>query len=292
MRILRIPVKKAVDTASEFLKRNNIQNPRLEARLLVASATERSVSAIISSPEYLVDVKENQKITEVTSRRCGGEPLAYILGEKEFWSLKFEVDSNTLIPRPETETLIEGILSNFNSYNTSFCILDLGTGTGCILAALLTEFKDSIGVCLDKSLLTCKMAQRNLSNLGLANRSSILVDNWGASLTGAYKIICCNPPYVSTSEILNIDQEIRGFEPIIAIDGGLDGLDCYRSIAPIISHLLCPHEGIAALEIGYNQADAVSKILFSNNLKVIDLKQDLAGIDRCLLATVAENDSL
>ena len=136
------------------------------------------------------------------------------------------------------------------------------------------------------------MAQRNLSNLGLANRSSILVDNWGASLTGAYKIICCNPPYVSTPEILNIDQEIRRFEPIIAIDGGLDGLDCYRSIAPIISHLLCPHEGIAALEIGYNQADAVSKILFSNNLKVIDLKQDLAGIDRCLLATVAENDSL
>ena len=100
------------------------------------------------------------------------------------------------------------------------------------------------------------------------------------------------PPYVSTSEILNIDQEIRRFEPILAIDGGLDGLDCYRSIAPIISHLLCPHEGIAALEIGYNQADAVSKILFSNNLKVIDLKQDLAGIDRCLLATVAENDSL
>ena len=197
MSILRVPVNKAVDTAADFLKKNNIQNPRLEARLLVASATQLSVSTIISSPEYLVDVIENQKITEVVSRRCGGEPLAYIVGEKEFWSLTFEVDNSTLVPRPETETLIEGILSNFHSSDNSFCILDLGTGTGCILAALLTEFKDSIGVCLDKSLLACKMAQRNLSNLNLANRSSVLVDNWGISLTGAYKIISCNPPYIS-----------------------------------------------------------------------------------------------
>ena len=192
----------------------------------------------------------------------------------------------------ETETLIEGILSNFHSSDNSFCILDLGTGTGCILAALLTEFKDSIGICLDKSLLACQMAQRNLSNLQLANRSSVLVDNWGISLTGAYKIISCNPPYISIPEIFDINQEIREFEPRLAIDGGIDGLKCYRSIAPIISSLLCPDEGIAALEIGHTQANAVSKILFSNNLEVIGLKQDLAGLDRCLLATVRKNDGL
>jgi len=289
---LRVPLNKAVDTAADFLKKNNIQSPRLEARLLVSSVTELSVSAIISSPEYSVDAIENQKITEVISRRCGGEPLAYIIGEKEFWSLTFEVDNSTLIPRPETETLIEGILSNFHSSDNSFCILDLGTGTGCILAALLTEFKDSIGVCLDKSLLACKMAQRNLSNLNLANRSSVLVDNWGISLTGAYKIISCNPPYISIPEILDINHEIREFEPRLAIDGGIDGLKCYRSIAPIINNLLCPYEGIAALEIGHTQANAVSKILFSNNLEVIGLKQDLAGLDRCLLATVRKNDGL
>ena len=237
-------------------------------------------------------MKENKRITEIVSRRCGGEPLAYILGEKEFWSLTFKVDYNTLIPRPETETLIEGILSNFHSSDNSFCILDLGTGSGCILAALLTEFKDSIGVCLDKSLLACKIAQRNLSNLNLANRSSVLVDNWGISLTGAYKIISCNPPYISIPEILDINHEIREFEPRLAIDGGIDGLKCYRSIAPIINNLLCPYEGIAALEIGHTQANAVSKILFSNNLEVIGLKQDLAGLDRCLLATVRKNDGL
>ena len=289
---MRVPLNKAVDTAADFLKKNNIQSPRLEARLLVSSATELSVSAIISSPEYSVDTIENQKITDVISRRCSGEPLAYILGQKEFWSLVFEVDNSTLIPRPETETLIEGVLSNFHSSNNSFSILDLGTGTGCILAALLTEFKDSIGICLDKSLLACQMAQRNLSNLQLANRSSVLVDNWGISLTGAYKIISCNPPYISIPEIFDINQEIREFEPRLAIDGGIDGLKCYRSIAPIISGLLCPDEGIAALEIGHTQANAVSKILFSNNLEVIDLKRDLAGLDRCLLATVRKNDGL
>ncbi len=292
MSILRVPVNRAVDTAADLLKKNNIQNARLEARLLVASATELSDSAIISSPKYLVDFKESHKISEVISRRCGGEPLAYILGEKEFWSLKFAVDNSTLIPRPETETLIEGVLSNFHSSNNSFCILDLGTGTGCILAALLTEFKESTGVCLDKSLLACKIAQQNLSNLKLANRSSVLVDNWGLSLTGAYQIISCNPPYISIPEILNINPEIREFEPRLAIDGGIDGLECYRSIAPIISSLLCPDEGIAALEIGHTQANAVSKILLNNNLEVIDLKQDLAGLDRCLLATVRKNDGL
>ena len=185
-----------------------------------------------------------------------------------------------------------GGFEDFHSSNNSFSILDLGTGTGCILAALLTEFKDSIGICLDKSLLACQMAQRNLSNLQLANRSSVLVDNWGASLTGAYQIIACNPPYISTPDISNIDQGIREFEPTLAIDGGSDGLECYRSIAPIVSKLLCPNEGIAALEIGYNQAKAVSKILSSNNLEVIDLKRDLAGLDRCLLATVRKNDRL
>ena len=289
---MRVPLNKAVDTAADFLKKNNIQSPRLEARLLVSSATELSVSAIISSPEYSVDTIENQKITDVISRRCSGEPLAYILGQKEFWSLVFEVDNSTLIPRPETETLIEGVLSKCHSSNNSFCILDLGTGTGCILAALLKEFKNSIGVGLDKSLLACKIAQQNLSNLGLANRCSVLVDNWGASLTGAYQIISCNPPYISTPDISNIDQEIREFEPTLAIDGGSDGLECYRSIAPTISNLLCPNEGIAALEIGHNQAKAVSKILSSNNLEVIDLKRDLAGLDRCLLATVRKNDGL
>ena len=183
MSIFRIPVNKAVDTAAAFLKRNRIKNPRLEARLLVACATELSNSTIISSPEYLIDARQNKRISEIVCRRCEGEPLAYILGEKEFWSLTFKVNYNTLIPRPETETLIEGVLSKFRSSNNSFCILDLGTGTGCILGALLKEFKNSIGVGLDKSLLACAIAQQNLSNLGLANRSSVLVDNWGLSLT-------------------------------------------------------------------------------------------------------------
>jgi release factor glutamine methyltransferase len=227
------------------LRAAGVDNPRLDARLLTSE--------------------------EQVARRVAREPVAYILGHKEFWSLDIAVGPGVLIPRPESETLIEQVLKHFPDRSAALDILDLGTGSGCLLAAALSEYPNARGTGIDSSPEALAWARRNLGE-----RAELILGDF-TEAQGAYDVILSNPPYITTSDIAGLAPEIRLHEPIRALHGGPDGLDAYRTLAPLIVRLLKP-EGRAFLEIGAGQGPAVAELMKSKAIA-----RDLAGIERCVI---------
>lgn len=236
--------------ATERLAAAGVDNPRLDARLLT---TEDQIA-----------------------RRVAREPVAYILGHKGFWTLDIQVGPGALVPRPETETLIEQMLTCFLDRAAALDVLDLGTGTGCLLAAALSEYPNARGTGIDASEEALVWARRNV------NAELVLGDF--AEVAGAYDVIFSNPPYISSSDIALLAPEVRLHEPARALDGGADGLDAYRALAPEIGRLLKP-AGLAFLEIGAGQGADVSAVMAAKGLKVLRIVSDLAGIDRCVVVS-------
>lgn len=234
----------------ERLRAAGVDNPRLDARLL--------------------------KTEEQIARRVAREPVAYILGHKEFWSLDFQVGPGVLIPRPETETLVEAVLECFPDRNAALDVLDLGTGSGCLLGAVLSEYKWARGTGIDSSPTALQWAQRNLDT-----RARLFLGDF-ASATGTYDVILSNPPYIRTQDISGLAPEIRLYEPVQALDGGSDGLEAYRALAPLIRRLLKP-DGQVFLEIGAGQGEAVAALL-GGKTETVD---DLAGIPRCVIGHIS-----
>jgi release factor glutamine methyltransferase len=215
------------------------------------------------------------------ARRLAHEPLALILGHREFWSLEFAVSPATLIPRPDSETLIEAALAVFRGGPPPRRVLDLGTGTGCLLLAALAEFRDAFGIGVDRSATAAALAARNAVSLGMADRAAFLCGDWGSALTGRFGLILCNPPYIAESALAGLMPEVALYEPRAALDGGPDGYAAYRRLIPDLRRLL-PADGAAVLELGAGQAKMVGRLAQEAGFSTSQ-RHDLAGITRALV---------
>jgi release factor glutamine methyltransferase len=267
-----------INHGAAILRDAGMDNPRLEARLLLAHALGIPGAALIRDPDALAD---RATYDTLLARRAAHEPLAYILGRREFWSLDFAVSLATLIPRPESETLIEAALAAFASRPPPARILDLGTGTGCLLLAALHEFPGAFGIGTDRVPGAASLAAANAAALGLAHRAAFLCADWAAPLDARFDLILCNPPYIPTSHIGGLMPEVARHEPGSALDGGADGLEAYRHIIATLPALLRPH-GVAVLELGAGQAGSVAALAADVGLAATT-RPDLAGIARALL---------
>lgn len=275
--------RERIAAIAERLAAAGIDDARSEAWLLLAAATGTDRAALIAGAIAELSAEQEDRLEALVRRREAREPIAYILGRKEFWSLEFEVDPAVLVPRPETETVVEAALDQVDDRTAALRILDLGTGSGCLLLALLSELPQATGVGVDQSPAALALARRNAARLGLAPRACFREGRWGESLDERFDVIVSNPPYVAEHEWWQLQPEIRQYEPKAALVAGPDGLEAYRELAPDCARLLAA-DGVLALEIGFDQADAVAAILAGHGLELIERRRDLAGIERCLVA--------
>lgn len=253
-----------------------------EAKWLLAAAIDRDSSFITLNPSYLVSAMEEQKIQEWLNRRVGGEPLSRIKGRREFWSLPFYLNEHTLDPRPDTEVLIEGVLKWVGEQKTApWTILDLGTGSGCILISLLHELPNATGLGVDINQAALSMALHNATLNGVNLRASFRQGNWTENLKGSFDIIVSNPPYIPLAHKDTLSKDVVSFDPHQALFGGEDGLMCYRILAQEIKPLLAPH-GLAVFEIGAGQKKDVILLFQQAGFKTLFTLSDLAGIERAL----------
>jgi release factor glutamine methyltransferase len=230
------------------------------------------------------------RFSAAIDRRVAREPFAYVVGRKEFFSHDFEVGKGVLIPRPESEVLVEHALRRFPDVTEKLQVLDLGTGSGCLLLAFLKERMAAEGIGTDTSAVALHYAQRNAERLNVARRVRFVRGDWAESLASKFDVIFVNPPYVKTADMVTLAPEITSHEPASALEGGSDGLACYRRIVPRIFELLSA-EGRAFVEIGMGQAEAVSLICEKSNLLVDGTLTDLARIHRGLVMVAAEQQS-
>ncbi|MSO91773.1 MAG: peptide chain release factor N(5)-glutamine methyltransferase [Rhodospirillales bacterium] len=267
--------------ATEALARAGISAVRLEARLLVASVLGVPPEALLLRPERPFCKPEMARLESLLRRRMAREPIAHILGLREFWSLSFRITPDTLIPRPETETVVEAVLAN-RPPAARPSILDLGTGSGCLLLALLHEMPSARGIGVDISDSALGVARANSESLGLAERSRFVNCHWGEGLDQRFDVIVSNPPYIPTCEIENLSPDVAKFEPRLALDGGADGLERFREIIPRLGCMLNAG-GFVAFEVGLGQADPVCAMLSSVGMQDVVRKTDLAGVPRCVI---------
>jgi release factor glutamine methyltransferase len=269
-------VSDPIAAAIERLRDAGVANPRLDARLLWEHSRRVEMSALVAQghAEAIFD--------RLIARRAAREPLAYITGHKEFWSLDFAVGPGVLIPRPETETLIEQILRHVPDRAAPLSVLDLGTGSGCLLIATLKELPKARGVGIDASSEALLWAERNVRANGLKDRATLIETGWLEEARPGFDIVLSNPPYIPAADIVGLEPEVARYEPRAALDGGPDGLDAYRALAPRIARLLKPG-GHAFLEIGMGQDAAVTELCSAARLLVVQIVPDLAGILRCVV---------
>ena len=254
-------------------------SPRLDAELIAAHA------AGLERHEMLLRLRDLAVPTDadaLLARRLAHEPVAHITGTRDFWTLRLRVSPDVLIPRPDSETLIEAALRHFAGQAGPRRILDLGTGSGALLLAALSEWPDATGLGVDISGAALAVARDNARRCGLADRAAFAQGDWGAGLDDRFDLILCNPPYIEAGAVLAPD--VVDHEPHGALFAGADGLDCYRRLAPDMARLLAPG-GLAVFEIGHDQGAAVSA-LFAGQGFVPTLHPDLAGRDRCIAITL------
>src|SRR5471032_1331346 len=266
-----------------------IDNARFEARLLLSHATQLPTEALISRGRDPAPPALEEKLRTLTARRVRREPMAYILGEREFWGLPFKVSPAVLVPRPDSETVIETALPLLADRTRAWRILDLGLGSGCLLLTLLKELPNARGVGLDVSSEALEVAQSNAQALDVADRATLLHGDWSAPgwtqpLGGPFDLVVSNPPYIEAGTIDALMPEVARYEPRLALDGGPDGLAPYRLIATAAPQLIVPC-GHVLVEIGEGQAIEITRIFEAGGLRVAARIKDLGGIDRVLRAT-------
>ena len=267
-----------------------IESARADARILMAHVLGVDRNRLVGLPDKALTKSQAQRLEASVARRAKHEPVAMVIGKKEFWSLPFRVTRDTLVPRPDSETLIEAVLQERPDRTRDYRILDLGTGSGCLLLALLSEFLNASGLGLDANQNALDIAQANAEDLGLAERAAFAWGDWTSNLhperDGRFEIIVSNPPYITKPDWEKLEDDVRLYEPRTALVGGLDGLNPYRAFGPHLPDLLTG-DGLFACEIGAGQAGDVGEILADAGLTILGVRRDLAGIERCLLATRA-----
>lgn len=270
----------ALAAAARTLEAAEVEAPRREARLLLTHATGLDLAAQL---RHSGDPMPSSDFAALVARRAAREPMALITGGQGFWSLDLAVSAATLIPRADSEALIEAALA-LRPDRAVARILDLGTGTGCLLLAALTEFPDAWGLGVDLSPAAVALARRNAAALGLAHRTAFIAGDWAAAVDARFDLVLANPPYIPTAEIAGLMEEVALHEPRSALDGGGDGLDAYRRIVAALPALLT-QEGAAILELGIGQAEAVAGLARGVGLHVHPPYLDLAGVERACVAT-------
>lgn len=284
-----VTLAEAVVSAADRLAAAGVEAPRRDARLLACRLLGGGPELLLAHPDRVLTRDEAARFESAVVRRVAREPVSRILGEREFWSLPFALNAATLDPRPDSETLVEAVLAETGDRAAPLRILDLGTGSGCLLLALLSELPRATGCGIDISAEAVAAAGENATRLGLAARARFVVHSWTAGLDlaeGPWDVVVGNPPYIASSEIERLEPEVAGFDPPAALDGGGDGLDAYRALIPPAASALRPR-GLIALEIGPDQADAVERLLAECGLRPLRRALDLAGAERCLLAAKA-----
>lgn len=261
-----------------MLQGAGIEAPRREARLLLGYLLGVRARSL---PPANAAVDE-AALQHAVERRLAREPLAFITGAQGFWSLDFEVSPATLIPRADTEALVEAALAEFREREGVRSVLDLGTGTGCLLLAALSEFPSAFGVGVDLVPAAAALAARNAARAGFEGRATFLVADWAAPLMGQFDLILCNPPYIESGDFAALMPEVAAYEPKLALDGGVDGLAAYRHLIPVVRGLLAP-AGAAIFELGLGQGAAVADLAKAAGFTYIGTRQDLGGVDRALV---------
>jgi release factor glutamine methyltransferase len=278
-----------IDTARRALaaqfKGAGVDSADLDARILVGSVLGLDLTGLIAAAARILNRDEAECLEGFARRRIAGEPVARILGLKEFWGLPLRLSPATLVPRPDTETVVEAaleILRAETSRGAPLRIADLGTGSGAILLALLSELPDAYGVGTDISVPALRTARDNARQLGFMARAAFVACDYAAALSGPFGLIVSNPPYIRSAEIASLQAEVRDHDPRRALDGGFDGLDAYRLIASHASRLLAPG-GVLVMEVGHGQSGDVQGLLTAAGLAPAGPpKSDLAGIRRAV----------
>ena len=272
-----------LNSGSHKLKKQKIKTYRLDSEILLSKVLNKSREQI------LINLNQNMKNTEVfafdnlINRRLEKEPIAYIINEKEFWSKKFLVNKNTLIPRPETELLVENLIKNYKNKNIS--LLDVGTGSGCIIISLLSELSNSNGVGIDISSSALKIAKENALLHKVENKIKFYNKSIVNLFNCKFDLIVSNPPYIDTKNIKNLDDDIKKYEPLIALNGGNDGLDVIKKVIYKSKEIL-KIDGKLAIEIGNMQSEKVSKELKLNNFRIEQCIKDYKNNTRCLISSL------
>ncbi len=271
----------ALLVATGVLGAAGIDEPHREARILLAHVLGVDLAGLLRRRSGPVTPEEDERFERLVSRRAAHTPAAVLLGHREFWSLDFLVTPDTLIPRPDSELIIESALELHPDRRVG-CILDLGSGTGCLLLAALTEFPSAWGLGVDRSEAAAMVAQANAQRLGLASRTAIMVGNWTEAIAGCFDLLLCNPPYIEAAVIPDLMPEVALHEPHLALDGGADGLDPYRILFPDLQRRLAPG-GTALFEFGVGQAAALLELARRAGLTVVGVRADLAGHPRVMI---------
>ena len=254
---------------------------RSEAHRLVELATGADRTRLLLHGDAVVEPAQAEHARTLAARRAAGEPFAYLVGEREFWGLAFAVGPGVLVPRPESETMIEAALAHLPPERPAR-VLDLGTGSGCLLLAVLHERPHALGLGVDRSTEALAYADRNRRALGLADRCALIRGSWLDAVGGRFELILANPPYVPAGEIDALMADVRDFEPRLALDGGADGLAAHRLVLAGLTERLAP-DGLALLEIGHEQGEAALAAAAAAGAAGAHLLCDLGGRDRCLV---------
>ena len=262
-----------------------IDSAELDARILVGAVLGLDLSTLIAQARRSLTPDESRRLEAFAERRAAGEPVARILGFKEFWGLPLQLSAETLVPRPDTETVVELALEIWRSQcglDRTIRIADIGTGSGAILLALLSELPEAEGVGTDISFAALRIAKINAARLGFAQRVAFVVCNYTAALSGPFDLMVSNPPYIRSAEIAGLESEVRNFDPLAALNGGADGLDAYRAIIPAAAGLLAP-TGALIVEAGLGQSGQIQRLMMTSGLTPERTpKADLAGVPRAV----------
>jgi release factor glutamine methyltransferase len=266
-------------------KSGDIDTAELDARILVGAAMGLDLTGLIAAATRPVTPDEAMRLEDFTHRRLAGEPVARILRAKEFWGLPLQLSDATLVPRPDTETVVELALEMLRAEpcpKRRFWIADIGTGSGAILLALLSELPAAVGVGTDVSVAALRTASSNAARLGFASRAAFVVCDYAAALSEPFDLIVSNPPYIRSADIAGLATEVRDHDPIVALDGGADGLDAYRQLIPQAAQRLA-QGGVLVVEAGHDQSGDIGELMTAAGFKLEKPpKADLAGIHRAV----------
>ena len=281
------PLRSLVQEASDILRQAGVADAIRDASLLMAHVLKVDVGFLYREPDHSLTEREQQKFWELVNRRAAREPLSHLTGHREFWSLDFRVSGDVLDPRPDSETLIEAVIASTKEGDAPQSVLDLGTGSGCLLLAILTELPAATGVGVDVSKAALRMAADNANRLGMENRTEFHQGSWDIDLDRKFDLVISNPPYIPTADIDELQTEVREYEPHLALDGGQDGLDCYRAILANIRNLL-RLGGQLVFEVGIGQALDVGQLMEEAGFHSPAFHKDIAGVERCVSAFLCD----
>jgi release factor glutamine methyltransferase len=276
-------LEKAINNATWILRKNNINTAQLDSEILMSSIMEKSRKFVLLNPNYHLEDRKFKNFKKLIRSRSLGKPIAYLTGKKDFWKHEFKINNDVLVPRPDTELIIEEVLKLFKNKN-KLQILDIGVGSGCILLSILSEKKKFKGVGIDISKKSLELCKINALDLGLNKRVKFFksdVDNFDY---GKYDLIVSNPPYISRLKLRYLDRDVINFEPKIALNGGIDGLSEIRKVINKSSELI-KKNGKFFLEVGCDQKNKVKNILKNKGFFVNKVIKDLANNDRCIIST-------